>query len=113
MRLFTFASICAQSALFANAALAWEHTTTWRFSGDEMTGFALTEQQGEDPEAVEIWLDSDSGVITVMIEADNGLGDCPETLSYAQGNPHVTVVLTAHLNADTLNGVTLAQCSWR
>ena len=51
--------------------------------------------------------------LQIMAETDNGLGDCPELLSLAQDNPDTTVVLTANLNAQTMNGGTLAQCSER
>ncbi|WP_370313751.1 hypothetical protein [Sagittula sp.] len=67
----------------------------------------------EDPNVLELPLSSDSGTLQIMAETDNGLGDCPELLSLAQDNPDTTVVLTANLNAQTMNGGTLAQCSER
>ena len=100
-------------AILATPTFAWEHTMEYRFRGDELAGFRVIEQSGEDPEVLEVLLDSDGLTLEILIEADNGLGDCPELLSYAQGNPHVTMVLTANLNAQTMNGVTLAQCSER
>ncbi len=99
----------------ATSALAWEQTQEWRFVGTEIQSFKLSVPDfDEDPEVLEVMLLSDNGAMTtLMIEADNGVGDCVEMLGFAKGNPHVIMVLTANLNAQTLNGVTLAQCSSR
>lgn len=96
-------------------AFAWEHTQEWRFAGTEIQSITHSIPDfDEDPEVLEINLLSESSVqTTIMIEADNGIGDCVEQLEFAKGNPHVIMVLTANLNAQTLNGVTLAQCSSR
>ncbi|EBA05876.1 hypothetical protein [Sagittula stellata] len=100
-------------ALLATPAAAWEHTVEYRFTGTEIAAFTVLEPEVEDPEVLELTLSSDSGTLQIVVEADNGLGDCPEILTYAQGNPGTTIVLTANLNAQTMNGVTLAQCSER
>ena len=104
------------AALFsATSALAWEHTVEWRFGGTEIQSFSVTDPQfQEDPALLEVTLSHpDHGDTTLSIEADNDLSACADLLRYAQGNPFETVVLTANLNAQTLNGVTLAQCSTR
>ncbi|MBY6159821.1 hypothetical protein KUV73_03015 [Mameliella alba] len=103
-------------ALFlATPVLAWEHTAEWRFSGDEIRSFSVTEPAfDEDPVVLEVELAHESsGTTRIMIEADNGIGDCADLLRFAQGNPFEIIVLTANLNAQTINGVTLAQCSTR
>ena len=99
--------------LCALPALAYEHTAEYRFTGEELVAFSVTEGADEDPTVLSIGLQTDGGGVTLEIESDLGLGDCPEVLTYAQGNPGVTVVLTANLNAQTMNGVTLVQCSER
>ena len=103
------------SLMFVTPALAWEHTMEWRFQGSEILSFSVAVPEfDEDPEVLEVTLSSPQhGQTQVAIEADLGVGDCVETLRYAQGDAFVTVVLTANLNAQTLNGVTLAQCSTR
>jgi hypothetical protein len=107
---------CLVATTFAWPALAWEHTAEWRFAGDEIAGFrAVDPQFDEDPMMLEVILSSDMfGTAEVLIEADNGVSaECLDLLGYARGNPQVTIVLTANLNAQTMNGVTLAQCSER
>ncbi|WP_425072360.1 hypothetical protein [Sagittula sp. S175] len=99
--------------LCALPALAYEHTVEYRFTGAELVAFNVTEGPDEDPTVLSIGLQTDGGGVTLEIESDLGLGDCAEVLTYAQGNPGVTVVLTANLNAQTMNGVTLVQCSER
>jgi hypothetical protein len=97
-------------------AQAWEHTAEWRFAGSEIASFrAIQPQYNEDPMVLEVLLASDvSGPAEILIEADNWVSpDCLDLLGNAQGNPNITVVLTANLNAQTMNGVTLAQCSAR
>ncbi|SMX39257.1 hypothetical protein [Maliponia aquimaris] len=105
----------ALALTFASPALAWEHTVEWRFNGAEIKSFKATDPEyDEDPALLEVTLsDPHSGDTVVTIEADNDIAPCAELLGYAQGNPFETVVLTANLNAQTLNGVTLAQCSTR
>ncbi|MGP6087620.1 hypothetical protein [Antarctobacter jejuensis] len=102
-------------ALTASPVVAWENTQEWRFVGTEIQSFNhVVPDFDEDPEQLKIKLLAENGAQTTFsIEADNGVGDCVEQLGYAQGNPHVIMVLTANLNAQTLNGVTLAQCSTR
>ena len=98
----------------ATPVLAWEHTVEYRFAGTEIAGFQVTEGPDEDPTVLQVALnDPQRGSTRIEIESDFGVGDCAETLGYAQGNPGVTVVLTANLNAQTMNGVTLVQCSER
>ena len=111
MRLVPSLALC----LLACPALAWEHTVEWRFQGPEIASFrVITPDFDEDPVRLEVSLSHQHyGDTVVTIEADNGLGECADTLSYAQGNPFVTVVLTANLNAQTMNGTALVQCSTR
>ncbi|GAA4220781.1 hypothetical protein GGQ68_000399 [Sagittula marina] len=93
-------------------AIAWEHTVEYRFSGSELSTFAVLPQEVEAPETLAVTLASEtSGPLEFLVEADNGLGACADILTYAQGNPDVTVVITMHLNAQTMNGVTLSRCA--
>lgn len=112
MKLFTPLALVALTAL---PAMAWENTIEWRFAGTEIQSFKHTIPDfDEDPETLEVLLRSDHhGEAHIEIEADNGVDDCVELLGFAKDNPHVIMVLTANMNAQTLNGVTLAQCSMR
>jgi hypothetical protein len=101
----------------ATPALAWEqrafsNKVQWTFQGSEIQSYSvLPPQESEDPMVLKVGLrNQQQGYIVAEIEADLGLGSCPATLSSATGNPAVTVVLLANLDATTLNGVTLEQC---
>jgi hypothetical protein len=114
MRAFALAALIFATPVLATPALAFEQTVEFRFGGDEIADIRHIPQSGEDPEGVEIFLSSlEEGTMALTVEGDNGLGDCLQVLSDARGNPEVTVVITQHLNAMTMNGITLAQCSWR
>lgn len=107
--------IAAALMLAPAAANAWERTIEWRFSGDEITGFTVTEPEfDEDPTFIQIMLSDPMGSDTVIeFEDDWGFEDCAQTLSFAQGNPNTTIVLTVNTNAQTMNGSAVVQCSTR
>lgn len=106
------------AVVVGSPALAWDHTygnstQTWTFQGSEIISYSVTDPiEPEDPERLEVTLwNAQQGQTTASIEADLGVGSCPQTLAVAQGNSATTVTLVANLNATTLNGVTLEQCS--
>ncbi|MBP0482385.1 hypothetical protein [Sagittula salina] len=104
--------LCLAIPSFASPVLGFEHSVEYRFSGVELTGFAITEGPDEDPALLSLSLLTDSmGPITLEIESDLGFGDCAAVLGMAQGDPGTSIVLQADLNARTLNGVTLLRCS--
>lgn len=110
MRL-SFLLLCGLAPL---PALGWEHTVEYRFAGSEIASILVTEGMDEDPAVLHVGLsDLNGSSQRIEVESDFGLGDCPMLLQAAQGNPGVTLVLTANLNAQTMNGVTLVQCSER
>lgn len=106
-------------ALFLGSpAFAWDHTfgnntETWIFQGSEIISYSVTDPiEQEDPERLEVTLwNAQQGQTIALIEADLGVGSCPQTLAAVQGISATTVTLVANLNATTLNGVTLEQCS--
>ncbi len=110
LRLLTAALILA-----APAAHAWERTIEWRFTGAEITSFTVTEPEfDEDATVVQILLsDPMGGDGIVEFEDDGGFEDCAQTLSFHEGDPSTTIVLTLNTNARTMNGSMLVQCSTR
>ena len=112
MKRFLYWIICA--VLVPAAATAWENTMEWRFLGSDIAGITVIDPEIEDPVVLEIALSNpDFGDTLVIIESDDDISACVETLRFSQGNPQITLVLTSHLNAQTMNGVLLAQCSMR
>lgn len=112
--------LCLVALVVSTPALAWERhamgsKVQWTFQGSEIVSYAAKgPQYNEDPEVLEVTLyHSQHGQITVSIEADLGVGACPQRLGSAMGNTHASVTLVANLDATTLNGVTLDQCSVR
>ena len=110
--------LCVFALVVSTPAIAWERHASgskvqWTFQGSEIVSYAaISPQYNEDPEVLEVTLYSaQDGQITVSIEADLGVGACPQRLGSAQGNNHTSVTLVANLDATTLNGVTLDQCS--
>lgn len=101
--------------LMASAAHAWERTVEWRFSGDEITSFNVTEPEfDEDATVVQILLsDPMGGDGIVEFEDDGGFEDCAQTIGFHVGDPSATIVLTVNTNARTMNGSMLVQCSTR
>lgn len=111
-------SMCLATVIAATPAFAWDRSdrgnlVTWTFQGSELSSYEVVEPTyNEDPAVLKVWLwNAQSGSTTVEIEADLGVGTCPTTLAWAQGKPSVRVTLVANLDATTLNGVTLQQCS--
>ncbi|SNS18340.1 hypothetical protein [Antarctobacter heliothermus] len=111
-------SLCLATLIVGSPALAWDRSkqgnyVTWTFQGDEIVSYSVTEPSyNEDPAVLNVSLwSSHSGSVVVLIEADLGVGNCLSTLSHAAGNASIGVTLVANLNATTLNGVTLDQCS--
>ncbi|WP_323767265.1 hypothetical protein [Antarctobacter sp.] len=111
-------SLCLAVLMTATPALAWKHSTqgsyvTWTFQGHEIVSYSVTEPAyDEDPEVLNVSLSHpQSGSVVVMIEADLGTGDCLRKLASAAGKVGTNVTLVANLNATTLNGVTLDECS--
>jgi len=111
LRLITAAALI----LIAPAAHAWERTVEWRFTGDQITSFTVTEPEfDEDATVVQIMLSdpmASDGIIE--FEDDGGFEDCAQTLSFHEGDPTTTIVLSVNTNSRTLNGSVVVQCSTR
>lgn len=113
-----FLPLCLAVLMVGAPALEWDRVqqgtfVTWTFQGDEITSYSVAEPAyDEDPAVLNVSLwHAQSGSVGVAIESDLGFGDCPRILASAKGNAHTGVTLVANLNATTLNGVTLHECS--
>lgn len=110
-----FLAVLAGTPLLAWQQSSGNNMTRWEFQGSEIVWHKVVEPaENEDPTMLEVSLWSpNTGAVVLSIEADLGVGDCPQKLSNAASRGSSTVVLVANLNATTLNGVTLHECSVR
>jgi hypothetical protein len=106
-------SLCAALMLAATTAQAFQKFEDYRILGSEIRSIkAIDPEFEEDPEMLEIELIGDgSEGVTLQIETDGSLEECAQTLEYLVGDPSQYAQIVVQVNAATMNGSLIVQCS--
>ncbi|MGH1415556.1 MAG: hypothetical protein ACRBB0_18855 [Pelagimonas sp.] len=105
---------CLTLASLAPPALALEHIVEYRFNGSEIQSYTAFDPEPEDPWTITIDLNSDAfGPRQLVIETDGDNEDCIAQLNIHKGDPHTDLVIRMHMNASTMNGIMMIECSTR
>lgn len=106
--------LLAMTVLFPTSSFAFEHMIEYRFNGKEIQSFAANVPQPEDPWTIDINLNSDTfGPTQLFIETDGDYDDCVSQLKLHKGDASTDFVIRIHMNAFTMNGVMMVECSTR
>ncbi len=104
----------ALAALMPTATFAFEHMVEYRFNGAEIQSFTAHVPEPEDPWTIEISLGSETfGPSHVLIETDGEYEECVSLLNIHKGDASTDFVIRMHMNAFTMNGVLMVECSTR
>lgn len=108
----------ASAALVACLALsgpaeAWQKFEDYRILGTELQGVkAVDPAFEEDPAVLELLVGAEGETpVTLELETDGFLEDCAQTLEYVIGDPNAYAQIVVQVNADTMNGSLIIQCS--
>ncbi len=97
----------------AQPVLAFQKFEDYRILGSEIASIKATDPDfEEDPEVLEIELIGDGGPdVTLQIETDGSLDECRQSLEYVIGDPNQYAQIVVQVNAPTLNGSLIVQCT--
>lgn len=103
-------SISLALLLGTSAVQAFQKFEDYRILGSEIASITATDPDfEEDPEILEIKLVEDS--VTLSLETDGSLEECAQTLEYVVGDPNQYAQIVVQVNAPTMNGSLIVQCS--
>ncbi len=106
--------LLALAALIPTATFAFEHMVEYRFNGAEIQSFTAHVPEPEDPWTIDIALDSEAfGPNHLTIETDGDYDECVSLLNLHKGDATTDFVIRMHMNAFTMNGVLMVECSTR
>jgi len=94
--------------LFPLQSNAFEIQTTYRIFGDEIQSLTAPEIEIEAPASLIIKTTQDH---ELLIESDQSLDACNDTLNTAMGDATASVQIVVHENATTMNGIIAIQCA--
>lgn len=97
----------------AGPALAWQKFEEYRILGSDLRSVrAIDPAFEEDPMQLQLVVGAaGEAPVTLDIETDGDAAECAQTLDHMTGDPNRYAQIIVQVNADTMNGSLIIQCS--